>query len=217
MKTCTKCGETKPFSEFHKNLANADGLLNQCKPCRKQMAASWYLGNKETVKKSCAAWKEKNPEKAKAISVAWRADNKAVIKQKRADWYAKNTDVAKNRNDEWAKANPESARKRTAKWRALHPEKNKDSSRTSRHNRRKIKSGGRLSKGLADKLFKLQRGKCACCGLPLGNDYHLDHIMPLKLGGSNTDDNIQLLRASCNHQKSAKHPIDFMRQRGFLL
>ena len=46
---------------------------------------------------------------------------------------------------------------------------------------------------------------------------HLDHIMPLALGGSNTDDNIQLLRARCNLQKRAKHPVDFMRERGYLI
>jgi 5-methylcytosine-specific restriction endonuclease McrA len=45
----------------------------------------------------------------------------------------------------------------------------------------------------------------------------MDHIIPLALGGTNTDDNIQLLRAKCNKQKGAKHPIDFMQQRGFLL
>lgn len=56
-----------------------------------------------------------------------------------------------------------------------------------------------------------------CCGLPLGDNYHIDHIMPLALGGSNTDDNIQLLRQRCNNQKCAKHPVDFMQSRGFLL
>jgi 5-methylcytosine-specific restriction endonuclease McrA len=53
--------------------------------------------------------------------------------------------------------------------------------------------------------------------LPLGDNYHIDHIMPLALGGSNTDDNIQLLRQRCNNQKCAKHPVDFMQSRGFLL
>jgi 5-methylcytosine-specific restriction endonuclease McrA len=82
---------------------------------------------------------------------------------------------------------------------------------------RELEAGGTLSKGLRTKLFDLQRGKCACCGKPLGNDFHLDHIVPLKLGGSNTDDNIQLLRAACNMQKGAKDPIEFMQSRGNLL
>ena len=37
------------------------------------------------------------------------------------------------------------------------------------------------------------------------------------LGGLNADSNMQLLRAECNLQKSAKHPVDFMQSRGFLL
>lgn len=45
----------------------------------------------------------------------------------------------------------------------------------------------------------------------------MDHIVPLALGGSNTDGNIQLLRATCNQQKHAKHPVVFMQERGFLL
>ena len=34
-KTCTKCGETKPLSEFYGNSARAsDGLNSQCKECK---------------------------------------------------------------------------------------------------------------------------------------------------------------------------------------
>lgn len=36
-------------------------------------------------------------------------------------------------------------------------------------------------------------------------------------GGTNTDDNIQLLNAKCNVSKGAKHPIEFMQKQGFLL
>jgi hypothetical protein len=32
-KACTKCGETKPLSGFHRNRRNADGLQNRCKEC----------------------------------------------------------------------------------------------------------------------------------------------------------------------------------------
>lgn len=40
--------------------------------------------------------------------------------------------------------------------------------------------------------------------------------MPIARGGSNTDDNVQLLCPACNLKKSAKHPVDFMQERGFL-
>lgn len=80
-----------------------------------------------------------------------------------------------------------------------------------------MENGGVLSQGLAAKLFDLQGGKCACCGKSLAQGYHLDHIMPLALGGMNIDGNMQLLTPLCNMQKSKKHPEDFMRSRGFLI
>lgn len=35
MKTCTKCGETKDFSEFYKNKNSKDGYYCACKECTK--------------------------------------------------------------------------------------------------------------------------------------------------------------------------------------
>lgn len=183
MKTCTKCGETKPVSEFGRDARNKDSLRSNCKACRKIEKAAWYANNREKSLSYSAAWATANPDKVRARNAAWYAANR----DRKAAYHAT-----------WAAANRESMR--------IHFQ-----------NRRASQYGGKLSSGLAARLFKLQRGKCACCGLPLGDDYHLDHIMPIALGGTNTDDNIQLLRSTCNHKKHAKHPIDFMRSKGYLL
>jgi 5-methylcytosine-specific restriction endonuclease McrA len=66
-------------------------------------------------------------------------------------------------------------------------------------------------------LLKAQKWKCACCRQSVKRRYHVDHVMPLALGGSNHPHNLQILCPDCNLRKSAKHPIDFMQQRGFLL
>lgn len=185
-KTCTKCGETKPTSEFHKQADSPDGFRWSCKVCTKTSNDAWKTANATKVKEAKSRWQKENPDKARAIKAKYRAANK---------------DKVKEISDKWRSANPEALR-------------------INKHNRRALvrASGGKLSHGLELRLFKLQRGKCACgCKQPLGDDYHLDHIMPLALGGTNTDDNIQLLKARCNLQKNAKHPADFMRQRGYLL
>jgi 5-methylcytosine-specific restriction endonuclease McrA len=126
-------------------------------------------------------------------------------------------------------ANPEKLKESQRKYKAAHPEKRKttvaswqkrnpEALRIKQQNRRAQKFlGGGVSKGIQKKLFDLQRGLCPCCLMPLGEDYHLDHRMPLALGGEHEDRNMQLLRAICNLQKSAKHPVDFMQSRGFLL
>lgn len=148
----------------------------------------------------------------KASYAAWRTANLGKDRARAAAWTAANPDKRKAIKVEWDEANPGYI----VRWNAANPEVK----RVHNHNRRarKREAGGKLSKGLSEKLFKLQRGKCACgCQQPLGDDYHLDHLMPLALGGPNEDRNMQLLRAKCNLQKSKKHPVDFMQQRGFLL
>lgn len=61
------------------------------------------------------------------------------------------------------------------------------------------------------RIHSEQGGKCACCGTPLSDDYHVDHIMPLTLGGSNWPDNLQALCEFCNISKNATHPLEFSR------
>ena len=79
------------------------------------------------------------------------------------------------------------------------------------------RGGGKLSKGLAERLLKLQRGRCVYCKAGLAGGYHLDHVMPLFLGGTNEDSNIQLLCPTCNQSKGAKHPTEYAKKHGLLL
>lgn len=166
----------------------------------KAKSAAYYVANSEKILTTTSVWRAANPEKAKATSAARYAARRSEFVSKRVEYYKQNADSVKASSKAWRKANPEAVR--------LH---------TQNHTARKRENGGVLSKGLSAKLFKLQKGLCPCCSQPLGDNYHMDHIIPLALGGLNTDDNIQLLRQRCNNQKRAKHPIDFMQQRGFLL
>lgn len=193
-------------------------------------AAKWREANPGKVRDSKSKWYSKNRDKCNARSAAWYLANREKIRLSEAEKYAANPEIAKARSTKWCAENKDKRMEYVARWREVNKDKaiaynaawriaNPELLRIYRQNRRarKLASGGKISKGIIEKLFKLQRGKCACCGEPLGDDYHLDHIMPLVLGGPNIDSNIQLLRSTCNQQKHAKHPIDFMQQRGFLL
>lgn len=149
-------------------------------------------------KKASAKWARANPEQARKNSRTSRDADRVKITS--AAWYLKNQDKVKAQYKEWSLKNPQALRIRKNNRRA-----------------RIAQVGGTLSRGLVEKLYAIQKGKCACCKLPLGSNYHLDHIMPIKLGGTNTDDNTQLLRQVCNSQKWAHHPVEFMQSRGFLL
>lgn len=220
---CPKCQ-----AETERNPSNI------CKLCKKKSDAAYRIANKEKLKIAKAAYrlatKLLNPNKAKEYHVAWVTNNRDKMRAYKTAWKKANQDKVKtaddayraaNRNKERARSvayyakNTEKAKASNAAWKAANPEARRI--QVQNYRAKKRTNGGILSKGLAAKLFKLQNGKCPCCHQTLGDNYQLDHIVPIALGGSNTDDNIQLLRSICNLQKNAKHPIDFMQQRGFLL
>lgn len=177
--------------------------MKTCSKCKTEKPITEFSkdaskrSGRQSICKSChnidgAKWQKANPEKTLAAGAKYRAANR----EKQSEYAARRRAA----NPEMTKKSPEASRITSHNYRA-----------------RKIANGGKLSRGIAERLRKLQKGKCACCKKPLGEDYHLDHIMPLALGGANEDWNIQLLRGECNLRKRAKHPVDFMRQRGFLL
>lgn len=215
MKVCSKCKSEKPLSDYYKDSYKKDGLSSYCKPCRISASGQWSAANPAKRKQIRDKWAQENPLKVKESSATYRKTNLEKYAGYAKDWYWKNIDKARAMNRASYAASPDKRTAATKAWRDANPDKTRVLNQNYRAKKRI--SGGKLSHGLADRLYRLQRGKCACCGLPLGDNYHLDHIMPLALGGSNTDDNIQLLRQRCNNQKRAKHPIDFMQMRGFLL
>jgi len=52
------------------------------------------------------------------------------------------------------------------------------------------------------KVWHRDEGKCKRCGAK--EDLEFDHIIPVSKGGSNTENNIELLCKSCNMKKSNK-------------
>jgi hypothetical protein len=209
---CSKC-QTE-------TARNANG---RCKPCKKAYSAAYTDPNPEKRKATQAAYRAANPEKRKASKAAYQAANPAPYGEKRkatqAAYYAANPEKRKATQAAYYAATRETNRENRKASNAAYYAANPGYRRIAFQNyeAKKRANGGTLSKGLPEKLFKLQQGKCPCCKEPLGEKYHLDHIMPIHLGGPNIDSNMQLLRKICNLQKSAQHPIDFMQGRGFLL
>ena len=63
LKQCSKCGETKPVSEYYKNKHQRDGLHNQCKSCSSAACRRYYKINKKKIKQQQAIFHKNNPEK----------------------------------------------------------------------------------------------------------------------------------------------------------
>jgi 5-methylcytosine-specific restriction endonuclease McrA len=162
--------------------------------------AQYRLANSEKISKSGFIYRSKNSDALKAQGAIYRNENRQKVRAASAKNYVENREKVLQANKSWCRKNQE---KRQAYSQNRHAKKR--ASKT------------RLSNDIIQKLLRLQKGKCACCGKLLGGKYHLDHIVPIALGGLHEDRNMQLLTPTCNLQKHAKHPVEFMQQRGFLL
>jgi 5-methylcytosine-specific restriction endonuclease McrA len=63
-----------------------------------------------------------------------------------------------------------------------------------------------------ERLWDKQKGRCTYCSVMLADGYHVDHRMPISLGGSNGPENLQLTCQPCNLKKHNKHPDEFEKQ-----
>jgi len=161
--------------------------------------ARYRAASREKRRICCAAWRKANPEKARASVLAWTAANTDRINARRKVWRSLNREKFSARYAVYMAANQEKRRDREAAIRAAQPEKH----RAFNANRRARK----------------RQGKCAHprCRKRISNGYHIDHIIPLAIGGSNDRRNLQLLCRQCNLSKHTTHPIDLARRNGMLL
>ena len=126
------------------------------------------------------AWAARNRETRNAKCREWNAKNAEAKRATNARYRLKNKDLINERRRLKRKSDPNLERIKTAKRRI---------------------NGLSLPKNIINKLLELQQRKCPCCGKPLEGSYHLDHKIPISRGGTNEENNLQLLLPKCNLEK----------------
>ena len=100
-KTCNKCGEPKPRSEFHARRASADGLSYTCKACAKARTENWTRANQDRVAERRTSpegrrrkaehdrrYNERHREQIAAVHAAYYETNRETLRIQQAARYA---------------------------------------------------------------------------------------------------------------------------------
>lgn len=166
-------------------------------------------------------------------------EQKEKARQRARDWRAANLDYARERASQYSASHREEARLRASKWHKENPERHRERAKAYRernreqlnlitriwkkknhvqvlaiarsYKARKRGADGRYCAKDVSRLYENQCGKCAACKIELLK-YHVDHVVPLCLGGTNYPENLQLLCPTCNLRKGRKMPEQFMKE-----
>ena len=183
MKQCSKCGETKPLSEYYKRTDTKSGYHAQCKECVKGKVSEAYFANPEPAKQRSKVWRKDNPERVKENNKNWLCNNHEYAKQKNAEWRSKNIDRHRSNSIDWAK-------------------KNRNKKKASEQQRRINKSQNSFYKIKPKEIKKLYNSPCIYCGSK--DNITVDHVIPIKLNGTHGIGNLVSACRSCNCSKGAK-------------
>ena len=150
---------------------------------------------------------------------AYRNANKERIAANRRAYHIANRDAISKKLLAWRIANPEKHAENVRAFRKANPGKSAEYNRNRRA--RILKAEGVHDDSDVKLIFDKQRGMCASCGARLSvegnNKFHIDHIVPLALGGSNWPDNLQCLCRRCNLSKGFSDPVEWANRNGKLI
>jgi 5-methylcytosine-specific restriction endonuclease McrA len=182
LKRCARCREWKPLEAFSRNATLPDGLQRRCKACN----AAHYAEHREER----TAYKRKNADGIRLYLAQYYVDNREELEKYYALYRANHREENRKRSSDWAKNNPD---------------KNRD--KAERRRARKAGASGSYTTADIEAIRVAQGNRCYLCGKTL-KKYHIDHFIPLALGGSNDPGNLRLACPSCNLRKHAKHPFE---------
>lgn len=205
MKLCSRCGEEKPATAdyFHRNKQQRGGLHIHCKSCVNEYVRKYHQEHKQEARE----YREANKEKLKAA----RRVRDLAKKERKQRTIIGNRDRAlertKERQREYRDTHKQYERERKHRWFL----ENREKSRAAFQRRRAIKLGAQGNHTVDDvrTQYQAQRGTCYYCKAKVGENYHVDHVIPLSRGGSNGPENIVIACPFCNLSKRDRLPHEW--------
>jgi 5-methylcytosine-specific restriction endonuclease McrA len=212
LKTCSKCHETKPVTEFHRNRSVHGDYHSHCKACKHAYDSTpeararhavirrrWYENHRARAIEQALIWNATHPEARKVIEQRSYRKNRAARKAYHAQRYLahKARLLADNRRHKASRHEYYLAQARL--YRRAHLQ------RYAAH--AALRRARKLQAPVVEKIDRAaiiarDRSICHICGLRVAPaDMSLDHLIPLALGGEHSARNLAVAHILCNKKR----------------
>ena len=214
MKKCSKCGETKPLDEFHKDKNMPDGLKYACKSCVAGYNRTLHekMGRGVPMSKHCHLCNETKISsefyKKKSSIDGLQTCCKICTRNQNRRNYHSNIEQSRKRVREQSRKTysteegRDRLRKNAKRWVKSNPEKVK----AIKHNRR-AESVGRLDPEKWKSRLDYYGGRCVYCRTD--KNITIEHRIPISRGGTNLASNLVPACSTCNCRKNNKTETEF--------
>ena len=206
-KSCTKCGYTKPLSEFYIKSCKVkkDGSPSYksiCKSCEQERLREYYKNNSDKVKQRTKEYYEDNKEKVNAVKKEYSRNNPDVFSIANKKYYYSNKEKIARKNKLWYDKNIDIVREKYKQ--RYYANKHIEFARAAKRRAAKLKATptwlSDTQKSQIESIYWLAKDLRTVCG----ETYHVDHIVPLKgkhVCGLHVPWNLQVLPADVNLSK----------------
>ena len=92
-KTCTKCGETKPLDDFHRDKRRPDGRRSDCKECGREYKRRYLEGNRDELREYHRRYREENRDKVRERKHRYYEENRDKVRECQRRYYEENRDI----------------------------------------------------------------------------------------------------------------------------
>lgn len=217
-KYCTKCGEWKLFTEYHRNTKTKDGHVSRCKECTKKYTKQFYKDNVAYYKNITRHYKSEKSEWYKEYMKKYQKENAEKIKSRKKKQYQNNVEYYKEISKQRYKDKPEYFKQYGRKYRQSERGREADFRRNLK--RRSNINNVEFTSLERKEILERDNWTCQCCGIKVhdrksGNwntndKAEIDHIIPISKGGNSELNNLQVLCRTCNRSKF--NSMDYIEQ-----
>lgn len=197
-KTCKRCEQTQPISNFHALKSNLDGHRGICKACKKLEDAARYQRNIEANRAKALAYYRANKEHYAETFAKKYVENRDAIAEKRRLQRLENIWQYKKQERAMYQKHRE---KKLAQGR-IWSKNNPDKTRAQNQKRRARLANAKTFLVRPKDVERLYKSKCLFCENRQRID--LDHAIPLSRGGDHSIGNLIPLCDNCNSTKYNK-------------
>ncbi len=156
---------------------------------------------KEAKRLSAQRWRENNRERHRAYTRAYKKAHATEQYARNREWAKANPDLVRGYHKKSRDLNPEKYRSIAERWRAKNPDARRSFCAARRA--REAGVGGTFTRRQWAAMKRRYGHRCLCCK-EVCDRLSMDHVIPVSLGGSHCEANIQPLCIKCNSSKGAR-------------